>query len=155
MLSQPTQVHVPMSEFSAKASCGIFGTQNTTITTMSTWKPPKRAITLAQAEAYTGGHVVSRSTKRRKRGGEPFEIIRVLQAPKEGSTSFRPRVMGQASHNELPEDPMDVSGLFQENMTNFGPEDAPRKRRRAPGLVRGEQLEAYSVIHIHNSRRLT
>ena len=107
-------------------------------------------MTLAEAEAHIGGYAVARSTKRLK-AGQPFELIWV--APRQGSTSFRPRDMAQALHTGLPEDPMDIGGLFQENMTNFGPEDAPRKRRRAPGLVRTQRFEAYRVVHVRNSRR--
>lgn len=119
---------------------------------MATYKRPRRAMTLAEAEALSCDYAVARSTKRMK-AGQPFELIRV--APQQAGTSFRARDMAQPLHSELPEDPTaDVGGLFQEDMTNFGPEDAPRERRRAPGLVRGEPFEAYRVIHIHNSRRL-
>lgn len=137
----------PLREF---PPCNVFGVYNTTIITMATHKRPRRAMTLAEAEAHIGGYAVARSTKRLK-AGQPFELIRV--APRQGSTSFRPRDMAQALHTGLPEDPMDIGGLFQENMTNFGPEDAPRKRRRAPGLVRTQRFEAYRVVHVRNSRR--
>ena len=60
-------------------------------------------MTLAEAEAHIGGYAVTRSTKRLK-AGQPFELIRV--APRQGSTSFRPRDMAQALHTGLPEDPM-------------------------------------------------
>ena len=118
--------------------------------TLRSWS--SRSTGRAEAEALSCDYAVARSTKRMK-AGQPFELIRV--APQQAGTSFRARDMAQPLHSELPEDPTaDVGGLFQEDMTNFGPEDAPRERRRAPGLVRGEPFEAYRVIHIHNSRRL-
>lgn len=87
------------------------------------------------------------------KAGQPFDIINVMRPSQDASTSTAPHSRRIADEDALPQELLADGPLFQDDTTVFGPDDAPPKRRRAPGLV-GEKHARISYTDVQVSRRL-
>ena len=120
---------------------------NTTTITMATNKRRKRTrpLTLAEAEAQCKGYMVARTRKRMK-GGKPYDIIHVAPPAQQAGPSFQSRFDDSTSQDGLLEQPPADGGVLEDHTTHFGPQDGQQKPGRAPGLVREKWFQTAAVF---------